>query len=76
MTIETHGSPVNMKMADLADPHDLYQKSVQSPENDMELLSGYFQEYTGQPLRQFREDFCGTAYLSSYFVRTIISWKC
>ena len=55
-------------MADLADPHDLYQKSVQSPENDMELLAGYFQEYTGQPLRQFREDFCGTAYLSSYFV--------
>jgi len=68
VTIETHGSPVNMKMADLADPHDLYQKSVQSPENDMEFLSDYFQEYTGKTLRQFREDFCGTAYLSSYFV--------
>jgi SAM-dependent methyltransferase len=55
-------------MADLADPHDLYQKSVQSPDNDMELLSDYFKEYTGKFLRHFREDFCGTAYLSAYFV--------
>ncbi len=55
-------------MADLADPHDLYQKSVQSPDNDIAFLSDYFKEYSGKPLRHFREDFCGTAYLSSYFV--------
>ena len=58
----------SMPIADLADPHDLYQKSVQSPENDIEMLSTYFKSYTKKPLRLFREDFCGTAYLSSYFV--------
>jgi SAM-dependent methyltransferase len=55
-------------MADLADPHDLYQKSVQSPDNDMEFVSHSFKEYTGKTLRQFREDFCGTAFLSTHFV--------
>ena len=57
-----------ISMAQKADPHDLYQKSVQSPDNDMEFLSEYFKDYTGKTLRAFREDFCGTAYLSSYFV--------
>ncbi len=56
-------------MADKADPHDLYEKSVQSPENDMPFLSAYFKKITGKTLRHFREDFCGTAYLSSYFVK-------
>ncbi|MCZ6799083.1 MAG: class I SAM-dependent methyltransferase, partial [Nitrospirae bacterium] len=51
-----------------ADPYDLYQKSVQSPDNDMNFLADYFKKYTGKALRHFREDFCGTAYLSSYFV--------
>ena len=55
-------------MAERADIHDLYQKSVQSPENDMEFLSTYFKDYTGKSLRHFREDFCGTAYNSAYFV--------
>ena len=68
VTIKKQDSPVKIKMADLADPHDLYQKSVQSPASDMEFLSDYFKEYTGKTLRHFREDFCGTAYLSSYFV--------
>ncbi len=68
MTSEDHDSPSNLTMAQIADPHDLYQKSVQSPDNDMEFLSDYFREYTGKTLRHFREDFCGTAYLSAYFV--------
>lgn len=55
-------------MADLADPHDLYQKSVQSPESDMEFLTEYFKNFTGKALHHFREDFCGTAYLSAHFV--------
>ncbi len=55
-------------IAAFADPHDLYQKSVQSPENDIPFLSDYFKSYTRKTLRVFREDFCGTAYLSSYFV--------
>ena len=66
-TAKPHASAV-FTMADVADPHDLYQKSVQSPDNDIAFLSDYFKEYSGKPLRHFREDFCGTAYLSSYFV--------
>ena len=67
MPIEKQDAPATT-LSDIADIHDLYQKSVQSPDNDMPMLSDYFKEYTGKPLRQFREDFCGTAYLSAYFV--------
>ena len=55
-------------IAELADPHALYEKSVQSPDHDTEFLGDYYEEYRGQPLRHFREDFCGTAFLSSFFV--------
>ncbi len=55
-------------MADRADPHVLYQKSVQSPDHDVPLLVSYFEDYTGQPLRLLREDFCGTAAFAAYFV--------
>ncbi len=68
MSIEKPNPLNQITMAERADIHDLYQKSVQSPENDMEFLSTYFKEYTGKNLRYFREDFCGTAYNSSYFV--------
>ena len=51
-----------------ADPHALYQKSVQSPASEIPFLAEYFEEYTGHPLRVLREDFCGTAALSVYFV--------
>lgn len=57
-----------ISMAELADPHLLYQKSVQSPDHDIPFLAGYFEDYAKQPLRMLREDFCGTAWLSSYFV--------
>ena len=52
-----------------ADKHVLYQKSVQSPEVDVEFFSRYYRRLTGKPLRRFREDFCGTAILSSEFVK-------
>ncbi len=57
VTIKKHDSPVSTKMADLADPHDLYQKSVQSPASDMEFLSDYFQEYTGKHFVTFEKTF-------------------
>ncbi|WNM57138.1 class I SAM-dependent methyltransferase [Candidatus Nitrospira allomarina] len=63
-----YDSPQPVSMAQLADPHLLYQKSVQSPEVDIPFLTEYFESYTNTPLRQFREDFCGTAFLSSHFV--------
>ena len=43
-----------ISMAQLADPHLLYQKSVQSPELDMPFLTEYFESYTNTPLRHFR----------------------
>lgn len=52
-----------------ADPHILYQDSVQAPDVDAKFLSRYFKKYTGEPLRLFREDFCGTAILSCEFVK-------
>lgn len=55
-------------MADLADPHALYEKSVQSPEHDLSFLTEYVKHLTGRSLRVLREDFCGTAALSAYFV--------
>ena len=55
-------------MADLADPHVLYEKSVQSPDYDVPFFAEYFETYTGRPLRVLREDFCGTAALSVYFM--------
>ena len=55
-------------MADLADPHVLYEKSVQSPDFDLPFFAESFENYTGRPLRLLREDFCGTAALSAYFV--------
>lgn len=56
-------------MAQRADRHTLYTLSVQAPEDDAEFLADYFESYSGEPLRRFREDFCGTASLSCAFVR-------
>ena len=52
-----------------ADKHVLYQNSVQSTETDARFLSRRFTQLTGEPLRHFREDFCGTASLSCEFVK-------
>jgi SAM-dependent methyltransferase len=52
-----------------ADRHELYQLAVQSPERDARFLSRYVRKVTGKPLRRLREDFCGTALLSCWFVK-------
>jgi SAM-dependent methyltransferase len=52
-----------------ADPHVLYQESVQDPEGDAAFFSRFFKRYTGAELRSFREDFCGTAVLSCHFIK-------
>ncbi len=58
-----------VRMADLADVHALYEKSVQSPDHDVPFLASYFRRYTGRPLRRLREDFCGTAVFAACFVK-------
>ncbi len=56
------------RTARTADRHDLYQRSVQTPEEDARRLARRFQVFTGETLRSIREDFCGTAALSCAFI--------
>lgn len=56
--IERAGKP---RMADLADRHTLYQKSVQSVEDEAAFIDLRFREIRGRDLLLIREDFCGTA---------------
>jgi hypothetical protein len=51
-------------MAEQADRHILYQKSVQDPVGDADLIQEKFKEIRGRDAISFREDFCGTAILS------------
>lgn len=55
--------------AKTADPHRLYQAAVQSPEVDVEFLAKTYRRMRGKPARHLREDFCGTAYLLSEWLR-------
>ncbi|RMH26621.1 MAG: class I SAM-dependent methyltransferase [Planctomycetota bacterium] len=48
-------------MADTADRHDLYQRSVQCVEDEVAFIDERFREIRGREARSVREDFCGTA---------------
>ena len=56
--------------AELADRHELYQLSVQSPDEDVAFLRTVYEGYRGRAPRHFREDFCGTHVLARTFVET------
>lgn len=47
-----------------ADRYELYQKSVQEPEADVEFFNRVFEKEFERPGRVLREDFCGTGWLS------------
>ena len=49
------------KMADTADRHELYEKSVQNVEEECNFISKTFKTIRGRAAKSFREDFCGTA---------------
>ncbi len=51
-------------LAQSADRHDLYQKSVQEPEADVRFMRRVFKKLRGRKALVMREDFCGTGYLS------------
>jgi len=51
-------------LADKADLHELYEKSVQSPEADIEFFIDTYKSLRGKEPLDMREDFCGTGYLS------------
>lgn len=51
------------------DPYRLYEIAVQSPEHDVAFIDRVFQKKNGKLPRMLREDFSGTANLSSHWVR-------
>ena len=55
--------------AEHADRYDLYQKSVQDVEWEMEFLGRLFMERRGRAPMTLREDFCGTALAACEWVR-------
>ncbi len=52
-------------LAGQADKHDLYQKSVQAPEAEVEFFDKTYRDLRGKSAQLMREDFCGTAFLST-----------
>ena len=52
-------------LAEQADLHELYQASVQSPEADCELFASIYERLRKRQPKILREDFCGTALLST-----------
>lgn len=57
-----------MSIARKADKHDLYQRSVQDPDHDLDIVERVFRKEAGRKALALREDFCGTAYTSATWV--------
>jgi len=57
-------------LAERADKHQLYQRSVQSPGVDIEFFTAEFTRHRGRKPLRLREDFCGTAHLSTEWCKT------
>ena len=55
-------------LARQADKYGCYQQSVQEPEAELRVIERVFARERGRPPRQLREDFCGTALLSTTWV--------
>jgi hypothetical protein len=64
------GRKATVRMADLADPHELYEASVQSVSHEVEFLDTAFTELTGRKALTLREDFCGTGAAACEWVRS------
>jgi Methyltransferase domain len=56
-------------LAERADRHRLYERSVQSTKEEVELITQFYEERRGRKPRTLREDFCGTARLACDWVR-------
>jgi hypothetical protein len=57
-------------MAERADIHELYEKSVQAVDVEAEFLQDTFRSLRSREALTLREDFCGTASLSCEWVRS------
>ncbi len=56
-------------MAEQADPHELYEASVQNVQDECDFIATTFEDLAGRPARRIREDFCGTASACCEWVR-------
>jgi hypothetical protein len=56
-------------MAERADVHDLYERSVQNVEHEVEFTQATFESIRGRKAYRLREDFCGSAGVSCQWVR-------
>ncbi len=59
-----------LTMAEKADIHELYEKSVQAVDVEAEFLRDTYRALRGRQPLSLREDFCGTASLACEWVRT------
>ncbi len=67
-----NGKPKNGKLtlAQTADKFDCYQRSVQSPEHEIEFFEQAFKDVFGRKPLTLREDFCGTFAVCCEWVRS------
>ncbi len=56
-------------MAQRADPHQLYQRAVQTPNADIWFIGATFRKLRGRAPVSLREDFCGTAFTATTWVQ-------
>lgn len=57
-----------------ADKYQLYQWSVQSPDEDIDFVIDIYKGVYGKRPRHFREDFAGTALLTAEWIRRGVSY--
>lgn len=58
-----------LSLASQADPYEIYQHAVQSPEVDIELIQMIYQSCHTKPAYHLREDFCGTGFTLSHWIQ-------
>lgn len=56
-------------LSELSDPHDLYQRSVQDVEAEIDFIEETWNQLRRRPAEVLREDFCGTANTACEWVR-------
>lgn len=69
MKFRSKAKKIPGRLADLADPHLLYQHSVQDVESEIDFVEDTWSELRQRPAFLLREDFCGTANTSCEWIR-------
>jgi SAM-dependent methyltransferase len=68
--VATAKKKLSVTMAEKADIHELYERSVQAVDAEAEFLRDTYRALRGREPLSLREDFCGTASLTCEWVRT------